>query len=109
MNSLIYFIFGVIAGGLGVWVFTRGMSGKSLSAVQDKKESLIELQTKEKEKNKQGILEILKTQTPLTNNHIEQLLGISDATATRYLEELEKEGRVRQVGKTGRYVYYERV
>ena len=99
MNQLIYFIFGVIVGGFGVWVFTS----------QNKKESLIERETKEKEKNKQSILGILETQTPLTNNHVEQLLGISDATATRYLEELEKEGKIRQVGKTGRYVYYERV
>ncbi len=69
---------------------------------------LIEKQKQEKERNKEAILGILETQTPLTNNHIEQLLGISDATATRYLEELEKEGVVRQVGNTGSGVYYER-
>ena len=65
---------------------------------------LIERQKREKEAHKASILELFKTTTPLTNNHIEQMLGISDATATRYLEELEKEGKVRQVGKTGRGV-----
>jgi len=34
--------------------------------------------------------------------------AVSDATATRYLEELEKEGFIRQVGRTGRHVYYEK-
>lgn len=77
-----------------------GMLGKA--------QGLIEKQSEEKEDNKRRILGILETQTPLTNNHIEQLLGISDATATRYLDELEKEGKVRQVGKTGRHVYYEK-
>ncbi|MEX0998373.1 MAG: DUF6804 family protein [Thermodesulfobacteriota bacterium] len=66
-------------------------------------------QSENKERNKKAILEIMKTQHPLTNDQVEQLLGISDATATRYFDELEKEGKVRQVGKTGRHVYYERV
>lgn len=73
------------------------------------KRGLIDRQAQEKEENKRRILGILETQSPLTNNHVEQLLGISDATATRYLEELEKEGLVRQVGGTGSGVYYERV
>ena len=35
-------------------------------------------------------------------------IGICEAAATRYFDELEKEGKVRQVGKTGRHVHYER-
>ncbi len=35
--------------------------------------------------------------------------GISEATATRYLEELEKEGKIKQVGKTGAHVFYEKI
>lgn len=75
---------------------------------EENKEWLIERQAREKEENKQRILGVLETQTQLTNNHIEQLLGISDATATRYLDELEKEGKIKQVGKTGKHVYYEK-
>lgn len=82
------------------WKAGIGMLGKV--------HGLIEKQSEEKEDNKRRILGILETQTPLTNNHIEQLLGISDATATRYLDELEKESKIRQVGKTGRHVYYEK-
>ena len=44
-----------------------------------------------------------------TNNDVEKLLGISDATATRYFEELEQEGKVRQIGDTGAGVYYEKI
>jgi len=37
------------------------------------------------------------------------LLEISDATATRYLDELEEEGLIKQVGKTGVSVYYKKI
>lgn len=43
----------------------------------------------------------------VTNDEVEELLGVSDATATRYLEALEQEGYLRQVGEQGRGVYYE--
>ncbi|OGG50758.1 hypothetical protein A2763_02430 [Candidatus Kaiserbacteria bacterium RIFCSPHIGHO2_01_FULL_54_36] len=42
----------------------------------------------------------------VTNNDVEKLLHVSDATATRYLSILVKEGRVRRVGKTGAGVVY---
>ena len=45
----------------------------------------------------------------VANNDVEKALGVSDATATRYLDELEKQGLIRQVGKEGKYVYYEKV
>ena len=45
----------------------------------------------------------------ITNDEVERLLRVSDATATRYLDLLEKEGKLRQEGKTGKYVVYVRV
>lgn len=42
----------------------------------------------------------------VTNNDVEALIGVSDATASRYLSELEAEGKIRQVGDTGKSVYY---
>jgi predicted HTH transcriptional regulator len=33
----------------------------------------------------------------------------SDATATRYLSQLEKEGKIKQSGKTGKGVSYSRI
>ncbi len=103
---------------LGTYFSRRRVSNTSLirangrikdDAVKEGERGLtVERQTKEKEENKQRILGILETQSPLTNNHVEQLLGVSDATATRYLDELEKEGKIRQVGKTGKHVFYEK-
>ena len=96
------FILGLIVGGAVVGLIVE-FKGK------EKKVGLIEKQRREKERDKEAILGILnEVESPLTNNLIEQYLSISDATATRYLEELEKEGRVRQVGQTGSGVYYER-
>lgn len=43
----------------------------------------------------------------ITNDEAEELLGVSDPTATRYFDILEKEGKIRQVGKNGRHIYYE--
>ena len=73
-----------------------------------KKETIIyrDLGKKKKEEGKEKILEILKEKEKITNNDVEKLLGVSDATATNYLQELENEGKVEQVGKTGRSVFY---
>jgi len=57
-------------------------------------------------KNKEKILALFQTKETVTNNDIEKLLGVSDATATRYLSELEREGKIVQIGKTGRGVEY---
>ena len=51
----------------------------------------------------------LRRVNAITNDEVEKLLRVSDATATRYLDTLEKEGRVRQEGKTGRSVVYVRI
>jgi Fic family protein len=40
------------------------------------------------------------------NDQVQTALGVSDATATRYLDELEKTGKIIQVGSTGRGVIY---
>lgn len=61
----------------------------------------------EKAKNLKKIRGYIKTRSQITNNAIEHLLEVSDATAERYLDELEKEGAIKQVGKTGRSTYYE--
>ncbi|MEX2029271.1 MAG: hypothetical protein WD963_02200 [Candidatus Paceibacterota bacterium] len=45
----------------------------------------------------------------VTNDEVEKLLHVSDATATRYLSQLKKEGRIKQNGKTGRGVSYSKM
>jgi len=53
------------------------------------------------------ILEFLGQNSYVTNNDIEKLLKVSDATATRYLDELEKQGKIEQIGEKGRSVKYQ--
>ena len=48
----------------------------------------------------------LQTSTEITNKGYRELTGVSEATATRDMDELEKQGVVEQVGKTGKYVKY---
>lgn len=104
MGQFIFFIFGVIVGGVVVYIFMRW---KFFAPVQSK-ESLIARQAREKAADKEAMVGLLETQGPMMNNHFEQMLGIPESTVTRYLDELEKEGKVRQVGTTGRQVRYER-
>lgn len=42
----------------------------------------------------------------ITNADVQALVGVSDATAERYLDQLEAEGKLEQVGTTGRDVFY---
>ncbi len=60
-------------------------------------------------KRRQKILDFFDQNNKITNDDIEKLLNVSNASAFRYLEELEKDGLIRQIGKTGRSVYYKRV
>lgn len=72
-----------------------------------KQESMIlSNQTKKKTENKEKILDFLCKNEKVVNNDIEKFLGVSDATATRYLDELEKEDKIVQIGTTGNAVYY---
>lgn len=68
-------------------------------------------QTRQEKKRKKidAILDLFASQTNLTNDEVEKLLHVSDATVTRYLETLEKEGKIKQVGKTGKGVMYEKI
>ena len=67
-------------------------------------------QGKVKEENLKKILtafaQASASQGKLSNDDVQKLLGVSDATATRYLEELERSGQIRQIGRTGRSVTY---
>ena len=59
-----------------------------------------------KEERKQKIIGFLTDKKKTKTNEVADLLDISRATAFRYLEELEKEGKIEQVGAFGRNVQY---
>ena len=62
-----------------------------------------------KRKKRDKIMQALNTKNKITNDEVEKLLHVSDATATRYLSALEKENKIKQVGKTGTGVVYSKI
>lgn len=61
-----------------------------------------------REKKLTKIMTLLASQAAVTNDEVERLLHVSDATATRYLSILAERGKLKQVGHTGRGVRYEK-
>ena len=76
----------------------RDLLVKARATIQDRKRKKLD-----------KIMEALNTKGKITNDEVEKLLHVSDATATRYLSALEKEGKIQQVGKTGKAVEYTRI
>ncbi|HRV32115.1 MAG TPA: hypothetical protein P5241_00785 [Candidatus Paceibacterota bacterium] len=60
----------------------------------------------ELENKKQKIMNYLDTHEMIVNDDVEQLLNVSDSLATKYLQMLEDDGKIVQIGERGRYVYY---
>lgn len=52
------------------------------------------------------LLKFISQEKRVTNDEVQDLLNVSDATATRYLDELERQEKIKQVGETGKGVYY---
>ena len=77
---------------------SKGNLPKARAKIQDaKRQKLDKIMSKLIEKGK------------ISNDEVEKLLRVSDATATRYLSALEKEGKIKQTGKTGKSVFYEKI
>lgn len=72
------------------------IAGVALGAyfARRKNSGLIAGQAKRKQENKQKILDFLQKNGRIQNNDVEKLAGVSNATAERYLNELEKEGKL---------------
>ncbi|MFA5877378.1 MAG: DeoR family transcriptional regulator [Candidatus Paceibacterota bacterium] len=78
--------------------FARTLAIKARAVIQSRKRKKLE-----------KIMEVVNAKGKITNDQVEKLLHVSDATATRYLTQLEKEGKVQQVGKTGKSVQYKKI
>jgi len=59
-------------------------------------------------RRREKVLTLFERKAEITNDDVQKIMGISDATATRYLDALEMEGKIVQVGDTGRGVAYRR-
>ena len=64
------------------------------------------IQSKKRQKLERILEEVAKVGS-ISNNEVEKLLGVSDATASRYLVSLQKEGKLKRLGSTGKAVRYE--
>ena len=101
MNIFIVFIVGMLGVVVGMFLATRQRSRRIAALTMHNRQA-----SARKEKRKEKIITLFKDKKRITNNDVESLLGVSDATATRYLQELEEVGTVRQRGKK-KGVYYE--
>lgn len=76
----------------------RSLLEKARNAIQSRKRKKLD-----------RILNMFTNKSKITNDEVEKFLHVSDATATRYLEILEKENKIKQSGKTGKAVFYQKV
>lgn len=95
---MLYLIFGLIVGVVGSWLLIK--------TLREEEDNETILAIREKEANLEATLVLFDKHQKVTNNLVEQKLSVSDATATRYLEELEQQGLIEQHGKTGSGVFY---
>ncbi len=108
MNFVAIVIMGVALGLLTARFFYARRYFSILQNASVEKNSFIQKEIQKKQQNIKQIKEYLRWNDVITNNEVEKLVGVSDATATRYLEELELFGVVRQVGKEGSAVHYKK-
>ena len=62
-----------------------------------------------KQKKLLKVMGLFAKKKSITNDDVEKLLHVSDATALRYLTHLKKENKIVQVGKTGHAVSYTKI
>lgn len=92
---------------------SSGEVPSSIAPIPTNKNFLIELLVKARSKIQfrrrsklEKIMSLFAKKQEITNDGVEKLLHVSDSTATRYLEQLEKENKIIQSGNTGRGVKY---
>jgi Fic family protein len=108
MNEIIYIIIGLVVGGVVGFLIGRKGGQKRLEQKHEFNE-MNERRAEERQKHLDQIMAIFNPGDEITNDKVEHLLHISDTSAERYLDELEKQGKLTQVGKTGKYVIYKKV
>ena len=94
MNYSILIIVALAGIALGIYISRQSKTG------------FISGQMEKKSENKKKILTYLQEHGNIHNNDVEKLVGVSNATAERYLNELEKEGKLAQHGTIGQGVFY---
>lgn len=102
--KILYLFVGVVVG------YFLGRRSSKNKLVQDKdfiKEEVLSREEQNEEIDKIILDKMAQSQEKrITNDEVEELLGVADSTATKYLQRLEDQGKITQQGETGRSVYY---
>ena len=124
MTSIVFFIAGIA---LGFYIKDKMVQKKSFTPKQPEEMSEMRVEAREAltertESRKQKILNLMDSEAVhqeelkacnvedikkgITSENVEKLLDVSNATARKYLNELESENKIKQIGDSGRDVYY---
>ena len=101
---VIYLVIGLVVG----YLIGRHRGQVAGSRGQGESNALNEQRAREHREQLDKIMEYLNSHDQVTNDEVEKMLGVSNTSAERYLDELEKQGKLRQVGRVGRSVTYKR-
>ena len=102
INSMNIFKALIGVGILVVAIFVSRTGRKTVSKICD----FAMAQTGKRSAKKKQILELLAKKGKLRNAEVRKALGVSDRSVVRYMDDLEREGKIEQVGDAGRYVVY---
>jgi predicted HTH transcriptional regulator len=100
---------GVVGFGFGVWVALWLRTHKEATTLRDELSGIYAVaieRTIRKNSNKTAIMQLLKSRGEMTNSEIRDEIGVSRQSVVNYMDELEKEGKIVQIGTTGRGVTY---
>jgi len=86
----------------------RTESREALSErTEERKEKILELMKKEEEHQKALLgCNLDTTEKGIGSEDVSELLDVSRGTARKYLNELENEDKIKQIGERGSGVYY---
>ena len=115
---MVYFLIGLIVGFIigGVIVYLimwpKKTAGASKEATSNKETPFINPKVETRKENLAKLEELMNGKSKeekITNDEVQTFLKVSDATAERYLQELEGQGKLKQFGEVGKEVYYQKV
>lgn len=122
MTSILFFIAGVALGFYIKSKTTKTFTPKQAEEMNEMREEAREALSERTEKRKEKILNLMTGEARhqeelkacnvadikkgITSANVEKLLDVSNQTARKYLNELESENKIKQVGERGPDVYY---
>ena len=110
-NFILGLIIGIIVGVIVALIIANNKKTKETPPDDSDKSKSINPAVKVKQERLEKLSDFISKKSAddkITNNEVEKLLNISDATAERYLQELESKGVIRQIGESGKHIYYQK-